>query len=355
MTEDVSKEVREDVAQEIRRKTNSKVRGEGQHKDQQKELHEIVRDIQNHHDGSASIGMVDKVQADVEYKDFWENSEHFADLFNGVCFQGRKVIRGEELQEGNVESSGIIEYTTTRESIVRTRDVIKKTAYGTDFLILAIENQDTIDFTMPLRVMVYDGQNYLKDLKQKKGSNVYNGGEKYKISPVITVVMYYGRTPWSGPLSLVDMMGDVSSEIRNVVSDYKMHLVEVLRSDASQFQNQDVKQVIEYSQAFMKKDMEQVKEISQEQTTTQEVIYMVGKITKSQEVVKYLEEKKEVKEEDNMCEFITELVQDGERRGKIEGKIEAYREFGISDSQIVDNIIQQYQMSTQEAWEYVNR
>lgn len=25
------------------------------------------------------------VQPDVEYKDFWRNPEHFADLFNGVC------------------------------------------------------------------------------------------------------------------------------------------------------------------------------------------------------------------------------------------------------------------------------
>lgn len=74
----------------------------------------------------------DRVQADVEYKGFWESPKRFADLFNGVCFHGCEVIQAEALQEADVEASGVVEYTLIRESIVRTRDVIKKTAYGMD-------------------------------------------------------------------------------------------------------------------------------------------------------------------------------------------------------------------------------
>lgn len=36
---------------------------------------------------------------DLCMKEYLQNKEHFADLFNGCCFQGKQVIKAEELQE----------------------------------------------------------------------------------------------------------------------------------------------------------------------------------------------------------------------------------------------------------------
>ena len=34
-------------------------------------------------------------------KEYLQNKEHFADLFNGCCFQGRKVVEAEKLKEAS--------------------------------------------------------------------------------------------------------------------------------------------------------------------------------------------------------------------------------------------------------------
>ena len=54
--------------------------------------------------------------------------------------------------------SGVIELTNYIETISRTRDVIKMSANGVDFVIYGIENQGTIHYAMPLRTMTYDGR-----------------------------------------------------------------------------------------------------------------------------------------------------------------------------------------------------
>mgnify|MGYP000884009455 FL=1 len=34
-------------------------------------------------------------------KEFLQNKDRFADLFNGYCFQGRQIIRAEDLREAS--------------------------------------------------------------------------------------------------------------------------------------------------------------------------------------------------------------------------------------------------------------
>lgn len=117
----------------------------------------------------------------------------------------------------------------------------------------------------------------------------------------------------------------------------------------------DVKQVIEYSQAFAMKDMEKVKSISSEQDVTSEVIYMIGKITKSQEAMNYLAKNQEREKDYNMCEFITELIQDGEARGEARGimcLIETLEEMGVPKEQIVDRLIKKLKITVEEALGY---
>lgn len=156
------------------------------------------------------------------------------------------------------------------------------------------------------------------------------------------------------------MMGEMNPEIKSIVSDYKMHLVEVLRTDTEQFQNQEVKQVMEYAQAFMKRDLEQVERLSQQYITTLEVAYMVGKITKSQEVMKQVMKKQrlEVAEEEmDMCEFITELIEDGEKRGRKDGEasgmVLTLRLLNYQNDVIVRNLIENLGLTEKQAMEYI--
>lgn len=118
---------------------------------------------------------MEHTKADIIFKDFWRSNERFAYLFNVVVFGGKEVIKPEALHEMDIDVSGVIQLKDYKETLSRTRDVIKKTAYGVEFVVLGIENQQHIHYAMPLRHTVYDAMSYLKEYqeitrKYKKGT-----------------------------------------------------------------------------------------------------------------------------------------------------------------------------------------
>ena len=157
--------------------------------------------------------MADKVRTDVLLKDFWRVNERFADLFNAVIFQGKEVLKAEELQEMDTDMSGVIRFREHEESLVRVRDVVKKMAFGVEFVVLGIESQQKIHYAMPLRTMLYDGMGYLKEyreitqsMKKEKGKwteeEFLSGMRKEdRLHPIITIVIYYSEYVWD--LSLI--------------------------------------------------------------------------------------------------------------------------------------------------------
>ncbi len=61
-------------------------------------------------------------------KEFWQDSRHFADVFNGYFFDGEEVIQAEDLQELDTDVSACFKVKDYKQTLERTRDVIKKTA-----------------------------------------------------------------------------------------------------------------------------------------------------------------------------------------------------------------------------------
>ena len=96
---------------------------------------------------------------------YLSDRRHFADLFNGVCFQGKQKIKAEELSEASeqyAELESRRNNTKPRKRIERTRDLKKILRTGGSLQIFAIENQNLVDYTMPFRCMEYDTMEYRK-------------------------------------------------------------------------------------------------------------------------------------------------------------------------------------------------
>lgn len=109
---------------------------------------------------------LDNVKSDVILKNFWRSNERFADLFNAVIFGGKEILHAECLEEMDTDVSGIIETKDYKETLTRSRDVVKKSAYGVEFIVMGIENQKHIHYAMPLRNMIYDALGYLKEYRE---------------------------------------------------------------------------------------------------------------------------------------------------------------------------------------------
>lgn len=63
---------------------------------------------------------------DTVLKSFWRDNAHFADLFNATVFNGKQVLSPGNLIEMDTESSAAIYSKNYRESIRRSRDIVKR-------------------------------------------------------------------------------------------------------------------------------------------------------------------------------------------------------------------------------------
>ena len=91
---------------------------------------------------------------------FLSDNERFADLFNYYLFEGRQVIRPEDLEERDT-TEVLSLYGRNRKEIQKQkwRDLLKATE-TTVFVLPGITNQSDIHYAMPVRNFIYDGMNY---------------------------------------------------------------------------------------------------------------------------------------------------------------------------------------------------
>ena len=107
----------------------------------------------------------------------------------------------------------------------RRRDLIRMAELdGKIYVLFGIENQDTNDRTMPLRIMEYEARTYRKQLKNNKSA---------KLKPVITLVIYWKLELWKTPMSIKEMMDEAALQYLDgigsghYVQDYQLNLLEV--------------------------------------------------------------------------------------------------------------------------------
>ena len=170
------------------------------------------------------------------------DNAHFADIFNYYIYDGRQVIKPEDLEEKDAVEETIIKKIDSIVSSQKIRDVLKGVAIKSNkdatFAILGIENQSEIHYAMPVKCMIYDALNYsaqvssrakeLKNSKNKISDAEYLSGfsKNDKLPPVITLVINWSDKEWDGPIRLSDMFDDMNPDIMNVVEDYGIKLID---------------------------------------------------------------------------------------------------------------------------------
>lgn len=155
---------------------------------------------------------------DIAEKTLESFADVFADLMNVFLFEGEIVVREEDLREASPQSF----YKMEDKSRELVRDVAM---FWHDGLIriasIGLENQTTIDQTMPLRAMIYDAIDYKRQLDLRAA------GGAMPLHPVLTFVLYFGsEREWIRPRSLLETM-DVDARLAPFVNDYKLNVISV--------------------------------------------------------------------------------------------------------------------------------
>lgn len=115
------------------------------------------------------------------------------------------MLKSEDLAEVDTDMSSLLKMNDHVETLQKIFDVVKKSAYGMDFVIWGLENQSKIHYAMPLRHMLNDALSYLKEYneivaKRRKGKEVKTVDEFLsgmlktdRLHPVISICVYYGE------------------------------------------------------------------------------------------------------------------------------------------------------------------
>ena len=305
-----------------------------------------------------------QVKPDTILKTFWKNNQRFADLFNTVLFEGNPVLKPNDLQEVDTDVSSIIKFNGHVETVQRILDVVRKTAYGVDFIIWGLENQEKIHYAMPLRHMIGDSLIYLKEYNEIAAKNrkekEYSTSDEFlsalkkddRLHPVINLCIYYGEKEWDGPFNLLDMLV-IPEYLKPLVSDYRMNLIQVRQSENLCFQNQDISIVFDMIRSIYNKDYETFHEMYKDKTMSAELGLTVGSVVKSQAIINEVMKMEEKRSEVDMCDALQRWFDEAVQKGKIEGVISTCRRFHISKEETVRNLIEEFSLSKSRAEEYI--
>ncbi len=319
----------------------------------------------------------DKLQADTVVKNYWSNNEQFADFFNAVLFDGKQVIKPDELEDMDTGESSVFEHRQYIESIRAARDNVKirkkSTAYEVELVMLGMEGQERIHYAMPMRVMGYDYGTYKKQYDRNAAAYKTAKGmteDEYlsrmkktdKLIPVITVVVYYGEKPWDGALSLHGILR-IPVEMKPFVNDYKMHLVEARKNDLKlhNINNQDLFHLLAIlldKNEKTAKIRESAINYAREHEVEKTVIMTVAGAANCRMDYDLIQRKGDA----DMCrvfeetrkEGIAQGLAEGEKIGEAKGIIETGYEFGLSKDDILERLQNKLNISVQKAQEYMS-
>jgi hypothetical protein len=152
-------------------------------------------------------------QKDISEKILLDYNDVFSDIINGIVFEGAQTVLPESLENMTVHSQYKADGNKLHE---QERDVAK---YWKDkkitLAIYGFEDESIPEKQMPVRIMGYDGAAYRSQL----------GAEK--ISPVITLVLYFGtKRRWNTPRNLKEIL-NIPTGLEKYVNDYHIHVIEV--------------------------------------------------------------------------------------------------------------------------------
>lgn len=279
------------------------------------------------------------LKKDLYLKRYLSDKRRFADLINGFVADGRELLTAAELTGMGSQS----ESTRTQQY----RDRLYRAAFGVNFLVIGVEGQEKTHYLMPVRCMSYDSTEYerqtikrrreVKLMKNVSSGEWLSGFRKQdRLKPCVTLVLYFGEQ-WDGAKSLHELLDftDIPEELRELVNDYRVHILEVQKLEDTSVFHTDVKQV--FDAVRFSKDPEKLRELFLRDPAFRELdieaYNVIVQYTRAGDLLT-LREKHKKGETVDMCQALTMIMEEernigmkeGEKVGMRKGKAAGLRE-----------------------------
>lgn len=273
------------------------------------------------------------MKKDGSWKDYFEDPARYADAINGFGCNGEQVVKPEDLQEIDTQIRSVkipqfVNSTVGRKNnrTLKFRDMARKVAFGVNYVIVGFEGQETVDYSLPLRNMIYDVAEYEKQARKirkkvrknpqelQSGEYLYGFKVDSKLIPVVTFVLYSGENEWTGPTCLHDMIdfADIPKSMQKYVANYAINVISIKDIEDTSMFKTDLRYVLDFLRfSDDKKKLKQLVETTPYYQSMEEDAYDV--------VVNYANVKGLIKAKEycvddggrmNMCTAIKEMMED---------------------------------------------
>ena len=250
---------------------------------------------------------------DITEKILADFNDVFADIINGVLFDGKQVVSEHALE--NVKDRS--QYKFNNKIHEQERDLAKRwIPYKICFALYGLEHETGAEPYMPMRIIGYDGAAYRGQLTKRERDRPN--------FPVITIVLYFGTKHWDQPRTLYECM-NIQENLKPFVSDYKINVVEIaFLDDKLDNFHSDFRIIAEY---FVNKRRNiEYTPSAQEIQHVDEFLKLLQALTGDDRYFDVLNllQKEAKKEGVNMCEILDKVenrgIAIGEMRGEIRGE-----------------------------------
>lgn len=312
-----------------------------------------------------------------------QHKDYFADVCNAVLFHGEQRIQPQRLQPMNIRQ-GVLERKRERKkkkkgknglSITDYRDAVFESELSImsddsfTYVILGIEHQSHVDISMPVRCMLYDLVQYKSQLNQLSESRSDEDTDvdfltklspMDRLTPVVTIVLYTGDTPWDFPLSLRDILKieEIPVELEDYIPNTKLPILDVKHSPSVDALHTGLQQVFTACRYSAKHQSEQLYQYISQEDLFKHMPTMLANLAITLVNINLGEFSK--KEETNMCEAVEEWRRQDLARGRAEGLAEGLAEGiekGLTEgiekgtASSVRKLMAKLQMSMEEAFD----
>lgn len=276
---------------------------------------------------------------DIETAVFFDDDRRYADLLNGYIFDGKQIVTEKQFYSQDTREVGKSRRGSLtvkkKKNIQRFRDGVKRVAFGTSFTIIALEHQDKIHRGMPVRIMVEDALSYDRQMKKIQKQNREKGvldkndyisslTSTDVLTPVITIVIYYGEKPWDIAKDIYEILDhkNLPEEIKIFINHYPIHVLDVRRFTNEECFKTDVREVFGFiRRSSDKKAVEQyLKEREKQFENIDEDAYdLIAAMTDTKQLQQVKEKYRSEEGGINMCKGLLDWVEESKMEGEKQG------------------------------------
>ena len=278
---------------------------------------------------------------DLPAKNLLNCPDVFADISNVNLFDGEDLLHPEELEPLPTELTYKDNYGVIRHHYLDTR--MKAAEHQTDIAVFCVENQSGASNIMPVRDMGYLYSNYTEQIRQMQRENRDGCKERFpvtegirrdkKLTPVISLVLYYGQEPWDGPEKLSDLLSvseNWKEKLSPLITDHPIRIIHLAGQDKKTRQKykSDFRHIVDYLACAADKEERQkyIYDESRKIRHPEEYLDMMAAFSNDTRFARIketvLSKKKEGEESVTMFSIAEELENKGMEKGKKEGRKE---------------------------------